>query len=177
MDSTRLPKSKYVRGKTISLSEVIVEQDKLYTRCPSGLFEARFENAEAYEVASRKKKTKYLRLEIRFRLSKGPLAFDGKRWDGDNEFADRLVAIWAELARDEEGRPILSPNLWWAKGSNKIADGGLSNWLRAHFCAVDRVVVKKKPGKPAHVCDVIPRYNTVSPERVARLTKGCESSD
>jgi hypothetical protein len=144
--------------------------EALWTSAPSGLYEARLVDVEPEEKRARKTKRKYWRLRARVKLLKGPLAWNGRAWAcPGNEARGRLVGLWRELEKQEDGRLSLSPNCFFSRALLDQGGGTVAEQIERLKQRLRYVVVKKPQGRPARVVALWAKGGKPRPEWVAEV--------
>lgn len=155
MDNYANKKRRFEVLGTYSLDGLVMNDKKLFTHAPTGLYEVFLKEAAIEEIQSRKTGTTYMRLALKFQITDGPLETDEKgKWLRTHHNVGRSLGLWTELEKDEEGRPALSPNWWLASAIFKAPGQNLDQKINQWGKNVRWLFVKHRDKRAAKVTGV-----------------------
>lgn len=117
--------------ETQSTEGIIMNETRLFTHAPSGLYRARFKYTRIEKPMARKTGQIFTRLAVGIEVIDGPIDSIDKYQKG-SENIGRVLSIWTQLELNDAKTPMLSPN-WWLAPYISAAPGQtlhdkLQNW-------------------------------------------------
>jgi hypothetical protein len=133
---------KYQRIREIDVKEVVMS-DKLFTQAPKGIYHGILHEVRT-ELLKGKRGGEYARLTVVLKISEGP-------------HKGRLLPIFAELSKENDGKFALSANFWLGHRFMESSGRTLKDKVKAYFgCGMWWLMVRERGKRPACVAGVSP---------------------